>query len=275
MSGREHGYAKYRLEGCRCYVCGFARSAYDENRNRAIAYGTWHPWVDAAPVRAHVESLRSCGLGLRRIAAVAGVQRGTLVGLMNGKPGRAPASKLRPATARRILNVQPTLDNLGGSTVIDAAGTVRRLRGLVAVGWSQSKLGARLGITPQNFTTLINAERVTARTARAVRALYDEMWDQVPPQGSHRLKISVSRARNHAAAHGWLPPAAWDDDLIDVPEAALAEELGRRVALMTDEELSGCHTSRYKYGDLSPLTVAGALEYGRRRKAREKARNAA
>lgn len=219
MSTRAHGYARYRLDGCRCYTCAAARSAYDENRDRAIAYGTWHPWVDAAPVRAHVEHLRSCGLGLRRIAAVAGVERSTLIGLMNGKPGRAPASKVRPATALRILDVQPTLDNLGGAAVIDATGTTRRLRALVAQGWSQAKLGARLGITPNNFTSTINAERVLVRRALAVRGLYDELWNQAPPEETHRDKIAASRARNLARSRGWASPLAWDDDSIDDPTA--------------------------------------------------------
>lgn len=216
---RDHGYARYRLDGCRCYTCAAARSAYDDNRNRAIAYGTWHPWVDAAPVRAHVEHLRSCGLGLRRIAAASGVHRSVLVGLMNGKPGRAPASKLRPATALRILDVQPTWDNLGDSTVIHATGTVRRLRALVTLGWSQAKLAQRMGITPPNFTTTINADRVLVRTARTVRGLYDELWNQAPPEDTHRDKIAASRARNVARSRGWVSPLAWDDDSIDDPEA--------------------------------------------------------
>lgn len=216
---RDHGYARYRLDGCRCYTCAAARSDYDDNRNRAIAYGTWHPWVDADPVRAHVTHLRSCGLGLRRIAAAAGVQRSTLVGLMNGKPGRAPASRIRPVTALRILDVQPTWNNLGDSTVIDATGTVRRLRALVALGWSQAKLAQRLGLTPSNFTTTINADRVLVRTARAVRGLYDELWNQAPPEDTHREKLAASRARNLASARGWVSPLAWDDDSIDDPAA--------------------------------------------------------
>jgi hypothetical protein len=216
---RPHGYARYRLDGCRCYTCAAAVSDYNANRDRAIAYGTWHPWVDAAPVRAHVTHLRSCGLGLRRIAAAASVQRSTLAGLMNGRPGRAPASKIRPATALRILDVQPTWDNLGDSTVIDATGTVRRLCALVALGWSQAKLAQRLDITPSNFTTTINADRVLVRTARAVRGLYDELWNRQPPEDTHREKVAASRARNLARARGWVSPLAWDDDTIDDPAA--------------------------------------------------------
>ncbi|TDD97598.1 hypothetical protein [Actinomadura rubrisoli] len=175
--------------------------------------------MDADPVRVHVRQLQACGLGLRRVAVAGGIERSVLIGLMNGKPGRAPARKVRPQTALRILGVQPTLDNLGASTVIDATGTVRRLRALVAQGWSQAKLAGQLGIAPRNFTQTISAERVIVRTARAVCRLYDELWDQPPPEEGHRDKIAASRARNHARAHGWAGPLAWDDRELDDPEA--------------------------------------------------------
>lgn len=96
---REHGYARYRLDGCRCYVCGFARSEYDANRERAIAYGTWQPFVDAEPVRRHLRTLQSCSIGLRRIAEIAKVDRKRLRAILVGRPERGtgpPASRLRP-----------------------------------------------------------------------------------------------------------------------------------------------------------------------------------
>lgn len=220
MSGRAHGtYAKYRLDGCRCYPCAAARSDYDANRNRAIAYGTWQPWVPAEPVRVHIEHLRACGMGLRVLAAASGTSRTVLRGILGDRPDRAPCGKVRPATAQRILAVQPTLDVLAAKTPIDATGTVRRLRALVVMGWSQAKLADRLGITPSNFTATINAERVTVGTARAVRDLYRALVAQVPPERTQREKIAVARARNHARAKGWAGPMAWDEDTIDNPHA--------------------------------------------------------
>lgn len=77
MAERPHGYARYKLDGCRCYTCGWARAQYEENRQRAIAYGTWQPHVPAAPVREHIVQLQQCGMGLRAIAAAAGNFRST------------------------------------------------------------------------------------------------------------------------------------------------------------------------------------------------------
>ncbi|MEO3860936.1 hypothetical protein [Acrocarpospora sp. B8E8] len=69
-----------------------------------------------------------------------------------------------------------------------------------------------------------------------------------------------------AEAKSWLPPLAWDDDLIDLPDAELAAEVKRRAEAMDEEEASRCWTARYKQGDLSPLIAAGAREHVRRLK---------
>ena len=237
---RDHGYARYKLDGCDCYVCGYANSVYCERRERAIAYGTWQPYVDAQPVREHIRALQSCDLGLRTIALAAGVDRKRLQAVLNGRPERGtPAQeRMRPEIAAAILAVEPTLEILPGKTVIDGAGTRRRLQALVAIGWSQSKLAERIGWTPSNFGTLIGDGRVIAASARLVRALYDELWNQAPPENTHRDKIAASRARNMARARGWAPPLAWDDDEIDDPTARpdLGEKTSRPEALAENAE---------------------------------------
>jgi transcriptional regulator with XRE-family HTH domain len=241
MSDRPHGtYARYKLDGCRCYPCAAAASTYNTQRERAIAYGRWTPYVDAAPVREHIRTLQGCGVGLRTIAAAAGVDRKRLQAILNGRPGRGtpPQPKVRPATAAAILAVEPALDLLPAKTVIDGGGTRRRLQALVTLGWSQAKLADRLGWTPTNLGTLLRGDRTTAATARKVRALYDELWNQAPPEATHREKIAASRARNHAQKLGWAPPLAWDDDDIDDPSAVpnVGAKASRREALAENAE---------------------------------------
>jgi hypothetical protein len=261
----EHGtYAKYKLDNCRCYPCGFAGSEYKTNRSRAIAYGTWQPFVDAEPVRRHVQYLRECGRGLRRVAVLAGVDYSNLCRLFYPLGKRLPATRIRPSNAQALLAVEATLDNLAPKTIIDAAGSHRRLQALVCVGWSQSKLAGHLGMTGRNFGTLMRNERITAGKAKRIRSLYDELWDQAPPEVTGPDRAATSRARNHAKAHGWLPPMAWDDELLDVPEAELKTELTRRVELMDDDEISRYRYARYSLHEQSPLIVAGAREGDRR-----------
>ncbi|GGS96885.1 hypothetical protein [Streptomyces violaceus] len=217
---REHGYARYRLDGCRCYVCGFARAQYDDNRNRAIAYGTWQPWVDADPVRVHTRHLQSCGMGLRAIAAAAGVDRKRLQSIVSGRPerGTGPQEKVRPALAAAVLSVEPTLENLAPSTLIGPLGTRRRLHALVAVGWPQQYLAAALGVTPNNFGVMLQREHVLVRRALAVRDLYDRVW-RADPAEHGATTAGISRARRYAAERRWAPVGAWDDDTIDDPAA--------------------------------------------------------
>lgn len=218
--GREHGYARYRLDGCRCYVCGYACSRYRENRAKAIIAGSWQPWVDAEPVRVHVRTLQSCSMGLRAIAAAAGVDRKRLQAVLNGRPerGTGPQEKVRPELAAALLAVEPTLGYLGGAVPVDATGTHRRMQALVAMGWPMARLAARLEVTPGNFSMLMARDQVLVRTVRLARGVYDELWNQDPR--AHGVdNQAYSRALHHAASRGWPPVGAWDDDTIDDPSA--------------------------------------------------------
>ena len=53
---RLHGYARYKLDACRCYECAWANSVYTERRTRLIAYGRWKPWT-----RIGLARLYTCG----------------------------------------------------------------------------------------------------------------------------------------------------------------------------------------------------------------------
>ena len=220
MSERPHGYARYKLNGCRCYVCGYAVAQYRDAREHAVRRGKWQPFVDAEPVRIHVRNLQACGLGLRRIADLADIDRQRLQALLNGRPerGTAPQSQVRPALAAAIMRVQPTLDSLGSATVVGATGTQRRLQALVAAGWPQAHLASGLGMTPGNFGRMLASPDVLVRTARAVRDLYDQTWRTDPTQ--HGVSPGgITRAKRYAAARDWAPVGAWDDDTIDDPTA--------------------------------------------------------
>ncbi|MFF3643424.1 hypothetical protein [Streptomyces sp. NPDC002564] len=220
MSERPHGYARYRLDGCRCYTCAAARSRYDENRTKAITAGTWQPWTDAEPVRTHVRTLQSCQMGLRAIAAAANIDRKRLQALLDGRSerGTGPQEKLRPTTAAAILAVEPTLENLAPSTLITPIGTRRRAHALVAGGWPHQRLADEFGMLLGNFWSMLNRPTVQARRALTMRTVYDELWLTDPAQRGVRA-ASITRSRRHAAANGWAPVGAWDADTIDDPSA--------------------------------------------------------
>jgi len=184
------------------------------------AYGRWQPYTDAGPVRDHLLALSSVGIGWKRAAELSGVSTGAVSKLLFGGPGnRAPAKRVRPETAAAILAVPAAPSSLSAGSLVSAAGTRRRLQALVAIGWPQSQLAARLGVQPGNLGSMLAREHVRAGTARAVEILYDQLWSHPPSETDHRSRISASRARSYAQARGWPPPMAWDDDLIDDPAA--------------------------------------------------------
>ncbi|MFF5001747.1 hypothetical protein ACFY3G_02870 [Streptomyces phaeochromogenes] len=227
MSSRPHGYARYRLDGCRCYTCGWAVAQYNDAREHAMRRGEWQPWTDAQPVREHVRRLQACAMGLRAIAAAAHVDRKRLQSILGGRPerGTGPQEKVRPALAAAVLAVEPTLDNLAATTVIGATGTTRRLQALVAGGWPQEHLGHKIGVSPGNFSRLVEAPTVIVRTVRAVRGLYEECW-RADPLEHGASQGGITYAKRRAAQAGWAPVGAWDDESIDDP-AAFPDWTGR------------------------------------------------
>lgn len=221
VARHEHGTrACAVLDKCRCPPCSRANAAVEAHRQREIAYGRWMPYVDAGPTRAHVESLRAAGMGLKQVAKASGVAHGVLSKLIYGERGMAPSRRIRWETAVRLQVVRADLDTMADRNFVDPTGTRRRVHALVATGWSQSKICTRLGMERGNFWRLMeHSEQIRVSSARAVRALYDELWETPPPEAGHRDKIAASRARRYARGRGWAPPAAWDETTIDDPSA--------------------------------------------------------
>jgi transcriptional regulator with XRE-family HTH domain len=101
----------------------------------------------------------------------------------------------------------------------DAAGTRRRVEALTYGGWSLTRLAGRLGWSRQVLQHKMRSAHVSSASAAKVRALYDELWDQAPPEGTKDEKRAATMARRYARDHGWVPPLAWDDDDLDDPAA--------------------------------------------------------
>jgi hypothetical protein len=228
---RQHGTRSCYVNGCRRPECSRANAAYGSNRNRLTAYGRWQPreLTDAAPAVAHLRWLSSCGVGYRQAARLAGVPAEAMRSLLYPAGTRTPAKRVSPATAAAILAVQPDLWALPATARVDPTGTRRRLQALVAVGWSQRRLAGLLGATACGFGHMMrDYDRVTAGRARAVRDLYDRLWNTPPPLATRFDRAAASRARRYAAASGWPRPGAWDDAEIDDPAARPVEGWLRR-----------------------------------------------
>lgn len=227
---REHGTkARYVFgpegqdtsRGCRCEECRQANRDEESRRSRMMAYGRWQPFVDAGPAREHLRALAAAGIGWKRAAELAGVSNGAVTKILYGTPGGQPSRRVRPETEAAILAVRPSPAVMAATARTDATGTRRRLQALAACGWPPGRLAGLLGVSPGNLSTLMRRERVTAATALAVAALFGELWDVPPPEGTPQERAAASRARRRAMRQGWVPPLAWDD--IDDPDAVPAE----------------------------------------------------
>jgi hypothetical protein len=226
VANHQHGtHACYVLDQCRCLRCSVANANYESDRTRARAEGKV-AYVDARPAAAHLRALSAAGMGWKRAAAAAGVPESSVYPLLYGRArdGGRPKTKARQALVDAILAVpMPTLDDLGAGTPVDSTGTRRRLQALMALGWSVNRIAQAAGVDHQPMRHALAGGMVSARTARTVRDVYDELWDQAPPTATRGDRVAVGKTRARAAAAGYLPPMAWDDDTIDDPDARPAE----------------------------------------------------
>jgi hypothetical protein len=185
-----------------------------------ILYGRWQPFVDAGPVRAHLKELAAAGIGRKHVAELAGISPATLRRLDGLQPGRPATRHMRPETAQAILAIRPGLAACAASARVDPTGTRRRLQALVALGWTQTALADRLGMSVGNFAAMLRRPAVSAGTARAAVQLYDELWNRPAPDGTAAERARARAAKRYAQRHGWPPPLAWDDGALDNPQAA-------------------------------------------------------
>lgn len=239
QADHQHGTrAAYVLDRCRCNPCSEANSAAENERTRLKAYGRYNKYVNAHPVRLHLAELADYGIGLKRVAALSGIGTGTMSKIFYGvyAPGpggrngkgekiRQPSRRVLRSTAEKIYAIEPVPANLGSGQADHERTPLARthLQALVALGWSQSKLATRLGMLPTNLGPVIGTStsggprarpglRVLSRgTVDKIEALFNDLAMTLPPETNQRERIASSRARNYAAARGWLPPLALED----------------------------------------------------------------
>jgi len=109
----------------------------------------------------------------------------------------------------------------------DATGSARRMQALMAIGHSPARLArlARCYGAPDSegdITGLLQPPSrakitVSRDTYHAICRLYDDLWDQAPPQDSPAERAAAAAARARARHYDWPTPAALDDDLLDDP----------------------------------------------------------
>lgn len=212
----------YRSDGCRCAPCTEAHIVAGTHRRKQIAYGRYNSgYTNAEPARKHVAYLKANGVSNKRLAALTGINITTIRTLTNGNRSRGtkPPTRILERNANKILAIQPTFNNVHPLRTIDATGTQRRIKALVSIGHTQADLSRRLGAKRKTAVeALLKQRTVTKAKHEQVKALYDELWDQVPAAITRAERSNKTRAIKTARARGWLPPMAWDEDRMDDPK---------------------------------------------------------
>lgn len=183
---------------------------YARRRREAIRTGTWQGLVPVEVVREHLDTLRARGLSLRAIAAAAGIPESTLQPILHPPhASKAGYRHVHGPTAAALLRVQP--GDAPDWACVFVVGSRRRVEALMWRGWSGVYLGQRLGMTHQAvYSIRTRADRITAFNARRIAALFDELETKDGPS---------AHTRTRALRAGYAPPAAWDEDTIDDPDA--------------------------------------------------------
>jgi hypothetical protein len=98
-------------------------------------------------------------------------------------------------------------------------GTMWRLRSMIAMGHSCSRMASATGIPPATLRRIVRAEAltVTPELRQAVTELFDGWWDKTPPCRTRDEKLAARYARNRAAQNNWPCPAGLDEDDLDQP----------------------------------------------------------
>jgi hypothetical protein len=167
--------------------------------------------VSAALVREHVRKLRAAGGTYAAIAEAAGTGAMTVHRIANADRPRVQAdiaSRLLAVTEADIHGTHP-----------GPGGTMWRLRSLVAIGHTCSRMAAAIGVPPATLRRIVRGEAltITSQVHQAVIDLFEVWWDKTPPQRTRQEKLAAGNALKRAWLNDWPPPAGLDEDDLDRP----------------------------------------------------------
>lgn len=219
--------------GCPCETCERQRRL--NRRNRKLRVLGKPTMVDPRPAVEHIERLVAQGFLNEYIACAAGLQASTI-----SETRRGVAKKIKRSTLDAILSVTPEADVF----TRPAIGSIRRVRALVALGWTFLEIERRAGLSPQYLRHMCSSGyRVETTITEAIDRAYREMSMSLGPSG---------RQRSFAANRGWAPPLAWEG--IDMDDPAARPEIGSPAR--PKDSLDEVVVERVMRGERLPMTRA-------------------
>ncbi|TXS44917.1 hypothetical protein [Streptomyces sp. OR43] len=210
----DHGDPKRYRRGCRCDLCKAGVSA-DTLRWKYLRSVGRSGIVPIDRARRHVANLRAAGMPDKDIMKLAEISPEVLRRVI------ANGAKLRYTTELRILAVPAPSQPGRTMRRVDSVGTRRRLRALIALGWTRKAIAARIpGMYAEYLARLVHSESpVTTWMAGRIEQGYRELAG-LQPEAHGVAPREAKRSRREAAENLWAPPGAWDDDRLDDPNVA-------------------------------------------------------
>lgn len=99
----------------------------------------------------------------------------------------------------------------GEPATVPKLGIRRRVRALMAIGWTYRQIAEEAGVSLSTLRDLARGRRTYWAVATAIAAAYDRLSDTPAPPGRNATYVITIARRN-----GWPPPSAWMD--IDDPD---------------------------------------------------------
>lgn len=170
--------------------------------------------VPAAPVAAHLQRLLGGEASRRGIGEVSGVPATVVARIATGRQ-RTVTRRVADALLDVTTSDLTRRDNPAG--FVPKVGAVRRIRALQAIGHCARDIAAATAALTERDVYLI--------ANQAGRWITQARWDAIA-QAYDRLSMTPggsTQARTIAAAAGYPPPLAWDEDAIDEVTATPVE----------------------------------------------------
>ena len=171
------------VQGCRCDACRAANRAYERSTR---LYGFESSFVDAEPVRRHIESLKAKGYTEKELCRVSGVCRSTMRAITTAhhRTGK-PVEKVNAEAARKIMAVDGKR-RLKAAQLVDARYIRQGLDRAIGAGMSVAAVSRATGINRQTLDRVrhLKCLRVTAKTLHA--------WVMAEPALLRRIKEAAA-----------------------------------------------------------------------------------
>lgn len=219
----QHGTpTAYTQDACRCGPCTAAHSKAKALYRLARLNGE-KKTTPAAPVRDHLRKFIDANIGYPQIANATGVPATTLrhivLGTKQPDGTRRPPERVTTRTAQRILATPTPHHPDPQGRGVDPTGARRRIQALMALGWSTTRIAHHAGVNRSTIANVLAGKPPHAEVRDRIIAAYERLQHHRPEARTEAEARAIARTLNRAAKAGWAPPAAWDEEDLDNPEA--------------------------------------------------------